>query len=408
MKQINSTARVMSQTAKVSAVEVRNAVSKIKHTGCETISNTASTVKSQIGRVGGIVKDKLPDLNPKQLEQIVRTTIVGNLNAAVPCVLKDLPEVAKSLANRAGNIAPDKLFELIPDGVKLTEESIWKFIEVRDVSHIKSIKNNPAKAGDVKNVVFEFSSKNRARGSRNMSRAEVQSAHFNNTITGIKSGLKTTISTAAKGALFGALLELPVTIVENTLHVKNNRKSVGDARIDVAKDIGISAGFAGVTAAGFTGLSLLGVTLGPVVVIPSAIIGGAVYTWSATDRIWKALDDTTRKKLMNSNPVSFLTSIVYREHSDLDKINSEQSEAAADMITVREQEEIADMLSSIIMDGTSAELTRMREIREKSKARSKVAQELAGTDSKSEEEEFLTAARSSPTSDEFDTLIFGA
>ena len=95
-------------------------------------------------------------------------------------------------------------------------------------------------------------------------------------------------------------------------------------------------------------------------------------------------------------------------HRDLDKIKSEQSEAVADLITAREQEEIADMLSGISMDGTSAELTRMREIREKAKGRSKVAQELAGTDSKSEEEEFLTAARATSTSDEFDTLIFGA
>ena len=95
-------------------------------------------------------------------------------------------------------------------------------------------------------------------------------------------------------------------------------------------------------------------------------------------------------------------------HRDLDKIKSEQSEAVADLITAREQEEIADMLSGISTDGASAELTRMREIREKAKGRSKVAQELAGTDSKSEEQEFLTAARSSSTSDEFDTLIFGA
>ena len=95
-------------------------------------------------------------------------------------------------------------------------------------------------------------------------------------------------------------------------------------------------------------------------------------------------------------------------HRDLDKIKSEQSEAVADLITAREQEEIADMLSGISMDGTSAELTRMREIREKAKARSKVAQELAGTDLKSEEEEFLIAARFSAISDEFDTLIFGA
>ena len=95
-------------------------------------------------------------------------------------------------------------------------------------------------------------------------------------------------------------------------------------------------------------------------------------------------------------------------HRDLEKIKSEQSEAVADLITAKEQEEIADMLSGISTDGTSAELTRMREIREKAKARSTVAQELAGTDSKNEEEEFLTAARSTNASSEFDTLIFGA
>ena len=95
-------------------------------------------------------------------------------------------------------------------------------------------------------------------------------------------------------------------------------------------------------------------------------------------------------------------------HRDLGKIKSEQSEAVADLITAREQEQIADMLSGISTDGTSAELSRMREIREKAKGRSKVAQELAGTDSKSEEQEFLAAARSTSASDEFDTLIFGA
>ena len=95
-------------------------------------------------------------------------------------------------------------------------------------------------------------------------------------------------------------------------------------------------------------------------------------------------------------------------HRDLEQIKNEQSEAVADLITAREQEDIADMLSGISMDGTSAELTRMREIREKAKGRSVVAQELAGTDSQAEEQEFLAAARSSSSSDEFDALIFGA
>ena len=93
---------------------------------------------------------------------------------------------------------------------------------------------------------------------------------------------------------------------------------------------------------------------------------------------------------------------------DLEKIKTEQSETYADLVTAREQEEIADMLSGISMDGTSEELTRMREIREKAKGRTKVAQELAGTDSRAEEDEFLAAARESAASEEFDSLIFGA
>ena len=379
MKQINSTARVMSQTAKASATKLLNIGSKVGCAVHKTVVDTSGTVISQVS----VVKGKLPNPNWKQIRRIIPSTIVGNLNAAIPCALKDLPTVAKSLTNRAGGIPPHKLFDRIPTGVKLGKKSTIEFVETHHVSHLISIKNDPTKAGNITNVIFEKPSGNLARQSKDMSHVELQRVRFSNTITGIKCGFKTTVGTAAKGALFGALLELPITIVENTLHVKNNRKSIGDARIDVAKDIGISAGFAGVTAAGFTGLSLLGVTLGPAV-IPLTIVGGAVYIWSAADRIWKAVDGTT-----------------------LDKINSEQYEAVADLITAREQEEIADMLSGISIDGPSAELTRIREIREKAKARSKVVQELAGIDLKSEEEEFLTAARFSAISDEFDTLIFG-
>ena len=405
MKQINSTVRVMSETAKASATRLLNIGSKVGCVVNETVVDTSDKVISQVG----IVKGKLPNLNLKQIKRIIPATIVGNLNVTTPCALKD---VAKSLANRSGGIPPHKLFYRIPTGVKSSKKSTIEFLNTHHVSHRISIKNNPTKASDINNVIFEAALKNRARGSKNMTRTEFKRARLNNKVTSIKCGFKTAAGSAAKGALFGALLEVPVTVTENTFHVKNNRKSFGEASKDAAKDIGISAGFAGATAVVFTGLSLLGVTLGPVV-IPLTVVGGAVYTWSATDRIWKALDDATKKKLMNSNPVLFLTSVAHQLHitslhRDLDKIKSEQSETVADLITAREQEEIVDMLSGISMDGTSAELARMREMREKAKARSTVAQELAGTDSKSEEEEFLTAARFSAISDEFDTLIFGA
>jgi phage shock protein A len=123
-----------------------------------------------------------------------------------------------------------------------------------------------------------------------------------------------------------------------------------------------------------------------------------------TDRIHELEVDIERAQSDIESHKLQLTSL----SRDLGKIKQEQSEAVADLITAREQEEIADMLSGISTDGTSAELARMREIRQTAKGRAQVAQELAGTDSRAEEEEFLVAARSTAASDEFDSLIFGA
>lgn len=277
-----------------------------------------NSVKSKVRKTHDLVKDKLPEVNLKRVESVLTATVVGNLTAAVPCLLKDLPGVAKSLAARSGDISPDKLFsQKIPRGVRLAKGSIEEFLKTHEVSHIISIKNAPEKAGDINNVIFEAAAKNRARGSENMTRAELWRVRGSNTLTGIKYGFKTTVSSAVKGAVFGALLELPITTLENTLHVRNNRKSVKDASADVAKDLGISAGSAGVAAIAFTGLGMIGVTLGPVA-IPFAIIGGVVYTGSAVDRIWKALDTKTQKKLMNSDPVLFLTSVAHHEQNKND------------------------------------------------------------------------------------------
>ena len=202
MKQrIKGVTCVVRQAAKVYATGFLNTKAKIGYAVCETVVDTSETVISKIGAV----KRKLPDLNLKQVERVVPATVVGTLNAAVPCVLKDLPTVVRSLTNRAGRIPPHKLFDRIPAGVKLTEESVVEFLKIRDVSHRVSIKNNPAKAGDVNNVVFEIARQNRVRGSNNMSRSEFQSTQLHNTIAGIKCGLKATVGAAAKGALFGAL-----------------------------------------------------------------------------------------------------------------------------------------------------------------------------------------------------------
>lgn len=63
------------------------------------------------------------------------------------------------------------------------------------------------------------------------------------------------------------------------------------------------------------------------------------------------------------------------------------------------------MISGISQDTTSRELQDLRDLRQQQKAKARVSRELAGTDTKRQEAEFLEYARQNVATDEFDTLI---
>ncbi|MEM7518397.1 MAG: hypothetical protein AAF368_15930 [Planctomycetota bacterium] len=90
---------------------------------------------------------------------------------------------------------------------------------------------------------------------------------------------------------------------------------------------------------------------------------------------------------------------------EIETLRGEQAEAVAEIITAKETAELNDMLSGISKDRTSRELADMRQLREEMKAKAKVSKELAGTDTKVQEDEFVRYAQESKTSDEFDALI---
>ncbi len=90
---------------------------------------------------------------------------------------------------------------------------------------------------------------------------------------------------------------------------------------------------------------------------------------------------------------------------DLEKIKQEKHESVADIITAKEERELADMVSGISEDRSSVELQEMRELRSKAKATARVSREMAGLDTKRVEEEFLQYATESTSSTEFDALI---
>ncbi len=90
---------------------------------------------------------------------------------------------------------------------------------------------------------------------------------------------------------------------------------------------------------------------------------------------------------------------------ELEKIKEEKHATVADLMTAREEKEISDMLVGISNDRTAEELQELREVRDQAKATARVSREMAGTDAKRSEAEFLEYAEQTVVDDEFDALI---
>jgi len=90
---------------------------------------------------------------------------------------------------------------------------------------------------------------------------------------------------------------------------------------------------------------------------------------------------------------------------DIEKLKSEAADAVADVITAKEERDLSDMLNGISKDGMAKELQDMRDLRHEMRAEARVSREMAGTDSKAQESQFLEYARSNTATDEFDALL---
>jgi hypothetical protein len=77
----------------------------------------------------------------------------------------------------------------------------------------------------------------------------------------------------------------------------------------------------------------------------------------------------------------------------------------ADVISAREEQQIADMVAGISEDRSAQELTELRDMRGKMKAKARISREMSGLDAKRDETEFLAYAAESTANDEFDALI---
>lgn len=183
-----------------------------------------------------------------------------------------------------------RLFMSIPESIRNQgEAAVRKFLKDNQASHIKSVRNAPLWAKRPSNIVWEKAKQNVARGSRNMTGAEVTA-----TRSAVRTAaIKATAKGVAKGGIFAALVEAPLAGVENALHWKRGRKSGKQAAKDAVKSttgagavgVGTTAAFAGV-AKGAT-IAGVGLPLGPLGT-PLMVVGGGVFVGSTIYRIYKA------------------------------------------------------------------------------------------------------------------------
>lgn len=90
---------------------------------------------------------------------------------------------------------------------------------------------------------------------------------------------------------------------------------------------------------------------------------------------------------------------------EIEKLKTEKHETVADMLTAKEEKEIADMLAGISQDRTSEELQELRDIRDQSRGAARISREIAGVDAQRSEQEFLEYAAETVADSEFDALI---
>ena len=174
-----------------------------------------------------------------------------------------------------------------PDIRNMGEPSIWKYMEGKNFSHIKSVANYRWKAKVPSNVVLESASKNRSRGSGNMTSADWAAAKSANQTSANKIRVETTV----KGVKKVAAIEAIVAGLENILHWKRGRKSGEQAAMDAVKST-VSAAFNGfVTMAVLQGLVIACPSLGRALVrarTPLEVVGVVLILMSAADRLIKA------------------------------------------------------------------------------------------------------------------------
>ncbi len=174
----------------------------------------------------------------------------------------------------------------------LGEGAVRSFTKGKQASHIESVANAPGNAKSAGNIVWESAKSNLRRGADNMTKSELIGTNIKNGAQATKIVAKGVAISATRAGAISALLELPVSVAENGIHIAKGGKSVKEAAREIVADT-TKAGIAGgVVAGGITFAAALGAGAAIAAAAPVATaVGTCVFGASTFLRIRRAMKD---------------------------------------------------------------------------------------------------------------------
>jgi len=233
--------------------------------------------------------------------------VIGAAGRAIPKGVsgnfKGLPKEVQGTFSRAGlrswmtrrNMAEStQFFEAsVPRFVRNLGKTA-EFIKGKQASHIESFKNAPHKVRWDSNLLWERATANVKRGADNIRRWELRSIKARNFVDASGIVAKRMAGGAAKGAIWAAMFEAPVSAIENFIHVRKGRES----RVEAAKQVATDSAKAGAAGAAVGGAIVFVVAMGggtilAPIALPVTAVGLGVYAVSSTLRIRRAINGET-------------------------------------------------------------------------------------------------------------------
>ena len=201
--------------------------------------------------------------------------------------LNDIPfdvKQVQQIIDTARRYQIDKMdvVKALPDEVtKYGTKFVEEYLKGKDWSHIESQKNNSARASDPINAIWEDASKNRSRGSQDMSNsARVQASienHFDAVLTAVRTQefWQRTLGNAFEAGVYAAALTaLDMFLIQRDELINGTNERKQEILIDILKQSGLMAAGA-LPVSVFLAILLLMLPGLSAVMTPLGLLGGA-------------------------------------------------------------------------------------------------------------------------------------